>query len=304
MDRQPHATSVAVMPPSMAQALACPFPVRRHPEHERLSEATRKWLVMLPAGTRLIAHRYDQVHAQMWAAAEWKRLWLANRLLLHMWWIDDILDDPARKDAGDIAATHREVLMQRSTGRNDGSHVLAELMNEVYALMPESWIRRVRSLYIAYLDTSLAHREGIGTVPTLEEYLRLRPLMGGMYYATALSELAYDCPLPRRLSANGWSYDLTLRVNHICCWANDLYAYDREVSKGDPFNLVAILHAHHGLTLSRAVETVTNLTNSELAVFSLLSVPAADISMSRYLQGLKDMLAAILSWSAHTLRYA
>lgn len=303
MDQQPQTAPAATMSSKTIRALACPFPVRSHPEHQRLSDATRNWLTVLPEGTHMEGHRYDQVHARMWPAAEWERLWLANRLLLHMWWIDDILDDPSRNDVDLIAASHCDVLAQNSPGRNDGSRVLAELLQEASRFMPESWMQRARQLYLDYLNTSLAQRGHIGTVPTLEEYLRLRPFMGGMFYATALSELAHDCPLPRQLSANGWTHDLTLRVNRICCWANDLYAYAREASRGDAFNLVAILRAHHGFTLRKAMETVTHLIESELAILSLLSVPTTNSSMVRYLQSLKDMVAAILSWSAHTSRY-
>jgi hypothetical protein len=304
MDRQCDTSVVVPFPSTAVAALTCPFPLRNHPERARLYQATREWLAIFPEGDRLAAHRYDQLHAQMWPSASWERLWLANRLLLHMWWLDDILDDPTRSDAKSMAAAHRRVLMQTSKGSNDGSRLLAELLNEASGFMPGDRIQRVRGLYLAYLDTSLLQREQMANVTTLEAYLRLRPLMGGMFYATALSELAYDCPLPRQLEDHGWMYDLTSRVNRICCWANDVYAYAREVDDGETFNLVTILHTHHGLTVKQAMETVTQLIEAELMGLRLLAVSTPSDHTQRYLQGLKDMVAAILAWSAHTLRYA
>jgi hypothetical protein len=82
-----------------------------------------------------------------------------------------------------------------------------------------------------------------------------------------------------------------------------VYAYSREIAKGDTFNLVAILQAHHGFTLEHAMETVAHLIESELMSLRLLAVSATSSRTERYIQSLKDMVAAILTWSRHTLRY-
>ena len=149
-------------------AIMSPFTARCHPLQRRLREATAGWLPALPACSALTSHRYDQVHARMWPDASWERLWLANRLLLHMWWIDDILDDPGRHDALDLARAHHDVLSSGSRGDDsDGSAVLAGLLAEAAHLMPPRWNHRIRQQYENYLTSSIVHRDRFGVVPTL-----------------------------------------------------------------------------------------------------------------------------------------
>lgn len=284
--------------------MPCPFPVRIHPQQQRLELTTAAWLPVLPGGADLVFHRYDRVHARMWPEATWQRLWLASRLLLHMWWIDDILDDPSDGTAAALARSHLSVLASATQqGCDDGSGVLAALLAEADQLMPPRWQRRIRALYRDYLMTSVAHRDDFGVTPKLCTYLRLRPLMGGMFYATALTELVYNCPLPAEKHLRLQALDVTMRVNHICCWANDLYAHAREAARGDAFNLVTVLIAHHNMTRDQAVDTIADLTNAELATLEFLAAPTREEILNRYFCGLKDMVAAILSWSADTERY-
>ena len=131
----------------------------------------------------------------------------------------------------------------------------------------------------------------------------LRPTMGGMFYAIGLSELAYDCPLPARTAVDHLGQDLARRVNNICCWVNDLHAYPAETARGDTFNLVTIFNREHGRTVAQAA-CVRNVINAELAVLDLLLAPTQDADFNRYLGGLKDMVAAIVHWSAISARYA
>jgi hypothetical protein len=68
----------------------------------------------------------------------------------------------------------------------------------------------------------------------------------------------------------GASCRRTLRVNHICCWVNDLYAHAREASRGDTFNLITILSARSGHSTSQAARIVAAAISAELAALDFL----------------------------------
>ncbi|MBB2934905.1 hypothetical protein FHX82_001925 [Amycolatopsis bartoniae] len=306
--------------------ITCPFPARVNPHLPRLTEDTERWIREQGLfaqhddadrlTSRFVGHRYAEVHARMWPDADYPGLWLANRLLIHMWCLDDFLDEIWGADQDHRADRVAELIGEVFAGRATEADVVGEplaaalltLWAEARNVAPDFWLDRAAAAYLAYLKASAedrAQRWSARSVPTTAQYLASRNDGGGMFYATALIELANQAWLPDELAARSEIVDLSLRLNHAIAWANDLFAYQREADHGNGSNLMVVLTTHDKLSESEAAARVVALVNAELATLDFLcdAAEALPDPASRHAEGVRTTASGLLQWMATTARY-
>ncbi len=311
--------------PASDLIISCPFPARVNPHLAQLTVATERWIQERdmfsgqPDADRLtsrfISHRYAEVHARMWPDAEYSGLWLANRLLIQMWCLDNFFDEIWGAAEDDHANHVSELIGAVLTGTATPADValeplaavLLELWAEVRTTAPEHWMDRAARTYLAYLATTIDDRaqRAAHSVPTTAQYLASRNDGGGMFYAAALIEMANHAWLPADLAARSEIIDLSLRINHAMAWANDLFAYPREADHGNGSNLVVVLTTHGGLSQREAAAQVVDLINAELATVEFLCGAAAALPepAQRYAEGVRTTASGLLEWMGTTARY-
>ena len=304
-----------------------PFTARVHPRREQLNLDTDRWIRQQNLFAqradadeltgRFLSHRYAEVHARMWPDAEYDGLWLANRLLTHMWCLDNFLDEIWGADQEDHVSQVTWLIGEIFAGRATSSQVadepmaavLRDLWAEARAVAPNHWLARAARIFLVYLAATGAERErrwSARPVSSTAEYLACRNDNGGMFYAGALIELAGGAWLDESLHSRPEISDLTLRLNHAMAWANDLFAYQREAGHGNGCNLMVTLTTHDGLTESQAAARIVELVNAELATLSFLTEAAETLPdpAARYAEGVRTTASGLLSWMAITARYA
>ncbi|HWC84594.1 MAG TPA: hypothetical protein VG756_31945 [Pseudonocardiaceae bacterium] len=324
-----EATPVVCWPGETADALVIysPFTARVHARREQLHIDTDRWIRQQGLFSRcadadelterFLSHRYAEVHARMWPDADYPDLWLANRLLTHMWCLDNFLDEIWGADQDDRVSQVTWLIGEVFAGRTTQAQVAAEpmaavlreLWSEAQALAPDHWLARTAQVFLDYLAATRAERErrwSAQPVPSTAEYLACRNDNGGMFYAGALIELAGRAWLDGSLHSRPEITDLTLRLNHAMAWANDLFAYQRESDHGNGCNLMVTLTTHDGLTESQAAARIVELVNAELATLSFLTEAAETLPdpAARYAEGVRTTASGLLSWMAVTARYA
>lgn len=313
--------------PAEGLVIHSPFPPRVHPRRNQLHLDTDRWIRQQDMFAhcadaddltrRFLSHRYAEVHARMWPDADYDDLWLANRLLTHMWCLDNFLDEIWGADQDDHARRAGWLIGEVFAGRATPAQlageptaaVLLELWAEARAVSPDHWLARTARIFLDYLaatDVERARRFSAQPVPSTAQYLASRNDNGGMFYAGALIELAGRAWLHGPLQSQPEITDLTLRLNHAMAWANDLFAYRREAGHGNGCNLMVTLTTHDGLTEAQAAARIVELVNAELATLSFLAEAAETLPdpASRYAEGVRTTASGLLSWMATTARYA
>ncbi len=311
--------------PASDLVISCPFPARVNRHLAQLTVDTERWIRAQgmfseqPDADRLtsrfISHRYAEVHARMWPDAEYSGLWLANRLLIQMWCLDNFLDEIWGVDQDDHANNVSELIAAVLTGAATPADaaveplaaVLLELWTEARTTALEHWLDRAAQTYLAYLATTIDDRtqRAANSIPTTAQYLASRNDGGGMFYAAALIEMANHAWLPDDLASRSEIIDISLRLNHAMAWANDLFAYPREAAHGNGSNLVVILTTHGGLSEHEASAQVVDLINAELATLNFLCNAAAALPdpAQRYAEGVRTTASGLLEWMGTTARY-
>jgi germacradienol/geosmin synthase len=211
-------------------------------------------------------------------------------------------------DAGD-ARLEPANLVERS---------LLDVWSRIAAPMSPAWRRRF-ARDIQDMNESFLWELGNATediVPDLIEYLEMRRLTGGAFWAVDLLEYALGIELP---SAIYCAHPIRL-LHNICGDAmllfNDILSYEKELEVGEKNNSVLVVQEFLGCDLQRAVGVVNDLVTARLKaaektmlteVTPLLDehalAPRQRDDVLRYVQGLMDGVAGCFEWQMRSGRY-
>lgn len=269
-----------------------------------------------------LAHGYVPLCLKAWPATAGAPLRLATQWALWTWRADDVFDTELRDATPDAISG----LVVRLIGVTDGVdhprpgdhpivHALEHLVAETRAMMPGIWWERYRAELESWLHAAtdkLLTFVQPGRVPTLREYLALRPIDSGMTLAAMWCELAHQC-----LTAD-WAtppVQSLLRSFSTCgVLANDLAA-----DPGDTFTAVNALVHTAGMPIAEARERVRELLRAEehrfwwlyTAVRELPDEPQPQaarsgpvLDTSRFALHLSHFRRALTEWTAGSSRYA
>ncbi|MCX4750502.1 terpene synthase family protein [Kitasatospora sp. NBC_01287] len=263
-----------------------------------------------------LAHGYVDLCLAAWPGSSGAPLDLATRWAVWTWLADDVLDRELRdaEPATVPAFVHALIIALNGKRQDEGPHAtqpvvraLCALSRETQASMPEAWWRRYREQMIDWIDAAAAKLVRFvqpARVPSLSQYLALRPADGGMLLAAMWCEVAEECVTPQwtapvvRLLLDAFS-----TVGYL---ANDLaaaVAVDR-----DRFGVVDALRVAEELTRPQARARAEEWLIAERCRFEVLcraarTDPALDDATHRLAHALDRFLRALTAWTASSPRY-
>ncbi|KAJ7058082.1 isoprenoid synthase domain-containing protein [Mycena amicta] len=249
----------------------------------------------------------------VYAGAGYTQLRFCSDFLAYLFFLDEISDDLDMKDNISVAHVILNSLVHPNT-----YHVPARV-----AIMAKDLIRRlsrtatpgVQHRFIetfGYFFQSVedqTHHRLTKTIPTLDEYIRLRRDTSACKLCWVVIEWAHNLDIPDEAIHHPVIYGLGEAVNDLVAWSNDLYSYSVERSKGDNHNMIAVVMHHQGLDLVAAAEFVGEMCKESIDRFKALRkrVPSwgepIDSHVKRYVQGLADWIVGITYWSFTSERY-
>ncbi|MEV7595812.1 hypothetical protein AB0O91_00310 [Kitasatospora sp. NPDC089797] len=188
------------------------------------------------------------------------------------------------------------------------------LWRRLRAGMPPLWRQRIlhehAAIFAAYLDHRI-HR----TLPTVEQYLQRRRITTGLPVAFAVAERVEHWHAPERFLSTPCARAFLEEVTKIAVLPNDVFAVEREQSRGEVDNLVLVLEAA-GRTRAQAIadtqamvrhasERFLHLTDLLPAHYDDLKLdPAERTAADTYVQAMRHLARGNYDWiTKGTARY-
>ncbi|MBX6762061.1 MAG: hypothetical protein K6T51_04840 [Rubrobacteraceae bacterium] len=224
--------------------------------------------------------------------------------------------DPRRLSSADGRLL--DVLEGAEPGEEDEplAHALRDLRERTLGYLrtnslPGVWMRRLVRAVREHLEATLweASNRARGVAPSLEAYVRMRPLTGGLSIVTELVEIVRGHHLPSEVREHAAVRRLTSASHNVTCWANDIISLKKELAAGEVNNLIPVLQAERGLSLQRALWEAARMHDAEVEVFVETSRtlpsfgPAVDEILRRYVVSLEARMRGVLDWSLGSERY-
>ncbi len=278
------------------------------------------------AGEAEIARRLEQVCfnvlvGQTYPKAPYEEFLLSAKwctwLFFHDDWLCDRHEGSEQGIVGPEAlaiahASLMEVLDGRAPDPDDPlERSLYEIGREALRWGGEAWMERfrdnVRRHFLANEWEARNRQQRI--IPTVADYIRMRPLAGAVYTAFDFIDLVEDLELAPEIRNHHLFRQLTLLANNCICWVNDLYSLAKEIFEGNPNNIVLALREERGLSLGEAMIAAVELHNDEYRKFELLARDIAELGLipdrdlRAYLSGMRSWMLGNAAWSRLTLRY-
>ncbi|MGC7101086.1 terpene synthase family protein [Amycolatopsis lurida] len=191
----------------------------------------------------------------------------------------------------------------------------ADAIGRLYTLLGDRWNARFADHFGQVIDAyGREYRNRMtGTVPTVADYLELRPLTFAHEVWLDLLEPAARYELPRHVVAD----DAYRRAGQACqdfaAWYNDLCSLPKEIAAAEPHNLGVSLIHHEGLSVSRAtaevrrrvVVRVADFLDAEADVHRLVAGAAPGLRRAvRYcLRGMRNWISSSYWFHHESDRY-
>ncbi|KAF8699596.1 Terpene synthase, partial [Rhizoctonia solani] len=159
----------------------------------------------------------------------------------------------------------------------------------------------------AVLEQKMNRKED--RVPTIVEYIQLRRDTSAMRIAFVGIEYALGLALPSEVHDDPIIVELALAGNDILTWANDIYSFPIEASRGDTHNFVCVAMWNLQLDLESAIayvdQTIRNRVQEYIdAKAKLRSFGVkTDLEVAQYIQGIEHCVQGFLDWTFITPRY-
>ncbi len=270
-------------------------------------------------------HLVTSMASYLYPEANLKRSTIIGNMMLMLFYIDDVFGDLPSSQGLAGYETPPEILAsidaccQAFTGSyEDHSDNLVRafitIREQMQELSPSVWFDRFAESIVNHLISSILPGRygwhGDGTV-TVEDYIRVREYISGMYPTVDFVEFAQGQYLPESAIADTSILKLRQHVVRIGCLTNDLFSYQKEVVDGGlVLNLLHVLQESNGQSLAEAAHTAIELINEETdAFFSEAEVVSQKFddslrtSIERYVEGLTYQLSATWYWQISTNRY-
>ena len=228
-----------------------------------------------------------------------------------------ILDDQCDEAAAGRKADYLKGIMaglmdilhsNRLVTRAEGGPLPAALSNiweRMRAISTPAWrLRFIRSMdeYFTSCIWEAENRES-GLIPTVEDYVRMRPYTGALLADIEAIEIIEKIYLPAEVVEQALLQRMIQACNNIVCWSNDLFSCAKEARQGDVHNLVLVLQHANQTTLQEAVNEAVRMHNEEVAIFvtleKLLPLKGAesDYELLRYVSVLRSWMIGNFDWS-------
>ncbi len=189
---------------------------------------------------------------------------------------------------------------------------LAELwLRMIDKALDPSWPARFTSDVERCFEANIwqAENRAAHRIPTVADYLRMRPLAGGLIIVYDLIEIGEQLTLSAEAREHRVVQALASACSNVVCWSNDIISLGKELARGDAHNLVAALKHERRTSWQEAVDEAARMHNAQAEHFLdlELNVPSfseeVDGELRRYVGAFRSWMRAHLDWSFESGRY-
>ncbi|PSJ27104.1 hypothetical protein B7P34_19410 [Streptosporangium nondiastaticum] len=155
------------------------------------------------------------------------------------------------------------------------------LLEVIEEPMSPVWCSRFRAHLAEWEQANVQagfRRARSGPPPVLGEYVPWRRVSSTLIWHFDLVEYAHGFELPDDFLAGTLHHDVVDCAADVIAWTNDLFSAPKELSRGEPNNLLAVLAHHHRISLQHAAQdTADRITGRarQFLEFRAALVPAA-----------------------------
>ncbi|KAF8072026.1 terpenoid synthase [Lyophyllum atratum] len=149
-----------------------------------------------------------------------------------------------------------------------------------------------------------------GEILDLDAFITLRRENSAVRLCYGLIEFCCGTDLPDEVFEDPAFVDIYWAAVDLVCWANDVYSYDMEQSKGiSGNNIVTVLMVNKNMTLQEASDHVGAVSKELMDRFTSAQARlpswgvSVDSEVARFIQGLGCWVKGNLDWSFETQRY-
>ena len=310
--------------------LYCPFPSKLNPHVEKSDKHTTNWVKkyrLVPSEevwSYYHRQKFTWMVARMFPTAEPHALSIAADLNTLLFILDDQFDEHSDDSAGIKQSVQFERLVHALIGiMKRNSLVTLEKGGPVLSAVSDFW-RRIRKLgnlgwqvrFIESLQQAFAANlwriENVNRsqLPSVEEYMKWRPIFSGASFFAYLLEAIEGFCLPDYVFLDGKVQRLVQLCSNTICWANDLFSFNKELEQGDEMNLVMLIRNNRDCSIDEAITAAVNIHDEQVKQFETLAqeLPSfnmsTDLQLSRYIHALSIMMKGNIDWSTKdTERY-
>lgn len=310
--------------------LYCPFPSALNPHVAKADKHTSNWVnkhQLVPSSAvwnNYQRQKFTWMVARMFPTADLNALSIAADLNTLLFILDDQFDG---QDEASSALRQRDQFEQLVTALIDimkhNKQISLEKGGPVLSAVSDFW-KRIRKLgtlgwqvrFIESLQQAFAANlwriENVNRLqqPSLEEYMKWRPIFSGASFFAYLPEAIEGLRLPDYVFLDATIQRLIQLCSNTICWANDLFSFNKESEQGDEMNMVMLIKNNSQCSLEGAIQQAVNIHDTEVQQFMELAqkLPSfgsiTDEQLSRYIQSLSVMMRGNIDWSTmDTERY-
>jgi 5-epi-alpha-selinene synthase len=317
--------SMSMPPAACVPTIWCPFPARINPHAAQVYQGTEAWLERFGLGD--VSKQEQTSIAQVaYLAARFHPDTSPDILQFIANWYAWFFCQDDECDKSNLGADPSKLLTSQTRllrillgdipnqQDNPIAHALYDLRLSSQQLASPCWMDQLVAGISEYFATMIweANNRQHGLIPSLDTYVRLRPITGGLPIEQVLATLSYNIILPQHIQSSPWVQHITMLSDQAICWVNDLLSINKELQQGDIHNLVIVLQHERQMTHESATDYVIQLHNTAVRDFAELATsissyaqadePAAYM-LQCYVQMLQTRIAGHADWATTALRY-
>jgi len=306
----------------MLPEVYCPFPVRANPHTQGTEQFLHTVLDKVGAGAVLGTIDIGRLAGLAYPNAGPVRLRIAALWFAFFWLFDEAwADGLPLHTTGELGRVHSRVasvLRGDKTVATDhpSLRMLGVLRETIRSVRPDWDPTAFHREILRYIQSTLWEIDlrARGAVPSLFDYLRMRPLIAAVPPSRELDFLICDLRLDRRLSTHPLVELADAAAGNYSCWINDICSLNTE--RGSSTNLVIVAQHEFGWSQRQAVEWAAKMATSELITFQELrrTLPAIVLphmtsagtehaELERYLSHYEGWFVASAHWMPTTTKY-
>ncbi|MBT2422740.1 glutamate dehydrogenase [Streptomyces sp. ISL-22] len=300
----------------------CPIESAIHPqaaeaEQRALAWADRSGLCRTDAErARFVGTRSADFYARFAPHADLERLWVAACWVYWGFAFDDARCDegPFATDPAAFAAMAFTVqralevpgLPHPTDPYADALHEIGELFRACAGPVQNRRFHHAHRAWLTGVQWQIGNR-ATGHMPDLDEYLAMRLHSAGGEPTYAMLEIANGLDVPEREMDSPAVCALTEMAILVAALDNDRHSHAKEACRRQTGqNIFSVLMAHHGYSLSQAVDEAIALRDAVLVRFLGLRdliTPRASAPLRHYLADLGHGIRGNIEWGLHVPRY-
>ena len=188
---------------------------------------------------------------------------------------------------------------------------LRDLIRRMAERSTPTWMFRFSRSVERYLFGCVwqATNRASGTVPTIEDFVMMRPRHGAIYTVNDLIELTGRFELPLETLCQPAVRALVTHSNNVVGWSNDILSFAKEARQGDVHNLVMVLEHQRSCSLEEAFELAARMHDDEVRAFleveqRLRADGALPPDLDRYIAGLRHWMQGNWYWTLSSVRFS